>query len=264
MEAPRINTVSQALVTVVGPRTGLSERVRSALAQIDAEFCHIQSMRQLRLLQHRRQPDLVILEAPALSGVRLAGEIDLLRGAGMRAPLFVISNGILPDDRPAMITDVVDFATAEATSVEIVARLARVLGQTQKRLPADRPVANLSPSRTINGVTIDWRAKEATYSDTTIRFTTAELRMFEAFLDNRGKVLSTGALLRTLWGEDRQRSESLVPVYIWALRGKLSRLHGSFGIETMVGTGYRLTIGATGRKKRKSGGPRNGPTRRSA
>jgi DNA-binding winged helix-turn-helix (wHTH) protein len=264
MEAPRINTVSPALVTVIGLRTGPSERVRSALSRIDAEFCHIQSMRQLRLVYHHREPDLVILEVAELSAERLNAQIDLLRGAGMRAPLFVISNGILPGDGPTIITDVVDFATAEATSVEIVARLARVLGQTQRKDPVDRPVSSLSPSRTINGVLIDWRTKEATYRGTTVRFTTAELRMFEAFLDNRGKTLSTGALLRTLWGEDRQRSESLVPVYIWALRGKLSRLDGAFGIETMIGVGYRLTIGATSPKKRKSGGPRNGPTRRSA
>jgi DNA-binding response OmpR family regulator len=194
----------------------------------------------------------------------LNGEIDFLRGAGVRAPLFVVSNGMLPSDRPTIITDVADFASAEATSAEIVARLSRVLGQTQQRVAIDRPVANLSPSRTINGVLIDWRTKEATYHETTVRFTTAELRMFEAFLGNRGKMLSTGSLLRTLWGEDRRRSESLVGVYIWALRGKLSRLHESFGIETEVGVGYRFTIGATGPKKRKSGGPRNGPTRRSA
>src|SRR3954467_8430272 len=115
MEATRINTVSPALVTVVGLRSGLSERAREALSQIDAEICHIQSMRQLRLLYHQREPDLVILEVPEFSAERLNAEIDLLRGAGMRAPLFVISNGILAGDGPAIITDVVDFATAEAT-----------------------------------------------------------------------------------------------------------------------------------------------------
>jgi DNA-binding response OmpR family regulator len=264
MEAPRINTVSSSVVAVVGLRGGPSPRVQAALAQIDAEVCLIQSMRQLRLEYHDREPDLVIVEVPELSADRLNAQIHLFRAAGMRAPLFVISNGILPGDRPTIITDVVDFATAEATPIEIVARVARVLGQNQRKTPIERPMASLSPTRIINGVTIDWRAKEATYHDTTVRFTTAELRMLEAFLENRGKTLSTGALLRTLWGEDRQRSESLVGVYVWALRGKLSRLNEAFGIETEVGSGYRLTIGATGPKKRKSGGPRNGPTRRSA
>src|SRR4051812_44105219 len=107
MEATRINTVSPARVTVVGLRSGLSERVESALSHIDAEFCHIRSMRQLRLVDHEYEPDLVILEVPEFSADRLNAEIDLLRGAGMRAPLFVVSNGILPGDSPTIITDVV-------------------------------------------------------------------------------------------------------------------------------------------------------------
>ena len=251
------------MVAVVGSRRGPSTRVQSALDQIDAEVRMVQTTRQLRLVSHDREPDLVILEVSELSADRLNAEIDWLRGAGVRSPVFVISNGILPSDRPTIVTDVVDFATAEATSSEIVARLMRVLEQTQRKTVADQD-APLSPSRTINGVRIDWRTKEATYQDSTVKFSTGELRMLEAFLDNRDTLLSTGALLRTLWGDGRPRSESLVAVYVWALRGKLSRLDESFGIETMVGSGYRLTIGESARRKRKGGGPRNGSTRRLA
>lgn len=221
-------------------------------------------MRQLRLVYRDREPDLVILEVAELSAERLTAEIDLLRGVGIRSPLFVISNGILSGDRLTIITDVADFATAEATPNEIVARLCRVLGQTQQNPRRSAEPSTLPPSRTINGVRIDWRTKEATCGDSTVRFSTAELRMLEALLERRGQTLSTGALLRAVWGDNRQRSESLVPVYIWAVRGKLSRFGVKFGIETMIGSGYRLTIGATSPKKRKSGGPRHGPARRSA
>lgn len=252
------------MVAVVGSRHGPSTRVQSALAQIDADVQLVQTMRQLRLVYHDREPDLVILEVAQLSADRLNAEIDLLRGTGIRAPLFVVSNGILPGDRPTVITEVVDFAAAEATPSEIVARIVRVLGQIQPKPTPDRKGSRLSPTRTISGVRIDWRTKEAMYGDAIVRFSTAELRMLEALLENRGETLSTGALLRAVWGDDRQRSESLVPVYIWALRGKLSRLNGTFGIETMIGSGYRLTIGAAVRRKRKSAGPRNGPTRRLA
>jgi two-component system, OmpR family, copper resistance phosphate regulon response regulator CusR len=221
-------------------------------------------MRQLRLVYRDREPDLVILEVAELSAARLTSEIDLLRGFGIRSPLFVISNGVLSGDRLTIITDVADFATAEATPNEIVARLSRVLGQARQKPRRSAQTSALPPSRTINGVRIDWRTKEATYGDSTVRFSTAELRMLEALLERRGQTLSTGALLRAVWGDDRQRSESLVPVYIWAVRGKLSRFGLKFGIETMIGSGYRLTIGATNQKKRKSGGPRHGPARRSA
>ena len=264
MEASRINTVLSATVAAVGSRQGPSARVRSALAQIGAEVRIIRTMRQLRLVYRDREPDVVILEVAELSAARLTAEIDLLRAAGIRSPLFVISNGVLPGDQLTIITDVADFATAEATPSEIVARLARVLGQTQTRPRGGAEASALPPSRTINGVRIDWRTKEATHGEVTVRFSTAELRMLEALLERRGRALSTGALLRAVWGDDRQRSESLVPVYIWAVRGKLRRFGVKFGIETLIGSGYRLTVGAPNPRKRKSGGPRHGSARRSA
>lgn len=250
-------------MAAVGSRQGPSDRVRAALAQMGADLRVIRTMRQLRLVYRDREPDLIILEVADLSAERLAGEIDLLRGAGIRSPLFVISDAVLPGNRLAIITDVADFATAHATPSEIVARLARILGQTQPR-SRNGLKASLPPSRTINGVQIDWRTKEATCGGVTVPFSTAELRLLEALLERRGQTLSTGALLRAVWGDNRQRSESLVPVYIWAVRGKLSRFGVKFGIDTMIGSGYRLSIGATSQRKRKSGGPRHGSARRSA
>lgn len=264
MGAPGINTILPATVAAVGTRQGPSPRVRSALAQIDADVRVMRTMRQLRMVYRDREPDLVLFELADLTAERLAAEIDLLRAAGIRSPLFVISNGIMAGDRLTIIPDVADFASAEATANEIVARLARLLGRTQRKSRPEPQPSALPATRTINGVRIDWRTKEATYGETSVRFSTAELRMLEALLERRGQTLSTGALLRAVWGDDRQRSESLVPVYIWAVRGKLSRFGAKFGIETMIGSGYRLTIGALSPKKRKSGGPRHGPARRSA
>src|SRR4051812_1675508 len=160
MEAPRINTILPATVAAVGTRQGPSERVRSALAQIDADVRVMRTMRQLRMVYRSGEPDLVLFELADLTPERLSAEIDLLRAAGIRSPLFVISNETLPSDRLTVITDVADFATAEATSNEIVARLARILGRERRTL---RPVAEspaLPASRTINGVRIDWRTKE--------------------------------------------------------------------------------------------------------
>jgi len=230
---------------------------------LDADKRPVQTMRQLRLLCQHREPDLVILEVPELTAQRLTDEIDLLRGTGIQAPLFVISNGILPGDRPILVTDVVDFATESATSAEIVARVARILEQIKGPPPGTRRVAR-SPRRTISGLKIDWRRKEASCGKATVKLTTAELLILEALLDRQGETLSTGALLRAVWGEDRYRSESLVPVYIWALRGKLSRLGGTFGIVTMVGSGYKVIRGAGRTSKPKSVGPRNGSARRLA
>lgn len=263
MEDARTNPGSPAMVAVVGPRRGPSPRVTSALAGIDANVSLIQTMRQLRAVCREYEPDLVVLELPELTAARLNAEIDLLRGAGIQAPIFVISNGILPGDGPVLITDVVDFATAQATASEIHARIYRILEHLHGPMP-DPDSNGDAHAMTIDGVRLDWRARQATVDGRTVKFTSSELRLLEAFLKHRGELLSTGTLLRAVWGENRRRSDNLVAVYIFALRGKLHRLGAGLCIENKVGFGYRLTTGIASPRRKKSGGPRSHSTKRSA
>ena len=168
MDGSRTNPVSSKLVAVVGPRRGLSDRVLAALSLLEVNVCVIQTMRQLRAVCRDHEPDLVVLEVPELTAVRLNSEIDLLRGAGTQAPIFVISNGIIPSDGPVLITDVVDFATAQATASEIVARIARVLGHLQG--PARDPdPGGETHSNSIDGVRLDWRTKQASVEGRTVK-----------------------------------------------------------------------------------------------
>jgi two-component system KDP operon response regulator KdpE len=225
--------------------------LQSALDTLDAEVMSVASMRQLRLRARERDPILVVVELRELSVERLCGEIDLLRGTGVRAPVFVVSAGIFAGDKPMVIGEVADFATAQATSLEIATRLARVLWQLQERqspvvpsgLGAGAASADLASVGITTGVVFDWRIKEVRFGGARISLSSAEMRVLEALANESGGILSTGALLRAAWGEERQRSESLVPVYIWNLRKKLRRLGVPFGIQTEIGSGYRLKTG---------------------
>lgn len=263
MVAPRINAVFP-LVAAVGCGGGPSLRLQSALDHVSGEIRFFGSYDLLKAAFSARQPTLVVLELPELTADRLNAEVDRMRRAGIRAPVFVISDGIVPDGKPTILNDIIDFANAAATPPEIVARVSRILDQLRDAQPLELMSPLNEPARVSHGVRIDWRTREATYDGVTVRFSTAELRMFEALLEKGGGLLSTEELLDSVWGDRPPRSAGLVSVYIWALRGKLARLSKSFSIETRVGSGYRLMIGMSGPRKRKSSGPRKGPTRKSA
>ncbi|HEY6218890.1 MAG TPA: winged helix-turn-helix domain-containing protein [Gemmatimonadaceae bacterium] len=264
MSAPRTNAVEAVRVAAIGCRQPLSERLAAALDQVEAEVRRFDSPEDVRKAYPDQEPSLLVFELPALGAKRLNQEVERLRRGGLSAPVFVVSEGILSGDQPIAITDIVDFANSAATSTEIVARINRVIHQIAGSPPADSGDAQ-TPLHNIDGVTIDWRTRDVTYEGVSVHFSTAELRMFEALLARRGGLLSTEELMKAVWGDEQSRTAGLVSVYIWSLRGKLSRLSKAFGIETRVGSGYRLTIGGKGPEKRKSRGPRNGPkSKRSA
>src|SRR5690348_4127600 len=131
MVAPRINPVSP-LVAAVGSGGGPSLRLQSALDHVSGEVRYFGSYEQLQAGSPGRQPTLVVLELPELTAERLNGEVDRMRRVGIRAPVFVISDGIVPDGRPAILDDIIDFANAAATPPEIVARVTRVLDQLRE------------------------------------------------------------------------------------------------------------------------------------
>jgi len=263
MAAPRTNAVLP-LVAAVGSGGGPSLRLQSALDHVSGEVRYFGSYESLRSAFMARQPTLVVLELPELTADLLNAEVDRMRRIGIRAAVFVISDGIVPDGKPAILSDVIDFANAAATPPEIVARVGRILDQLRGAQPLEMLAPLKAPEQQSQGVLIDWRTREATYEGVTVRFSTAELRMFEALLQKAGGLLATEELLEVVWGDRQPRSQGLVSVYIWALRGKLARLSRHFSIETRPGSGYRLTIGATGPRKRKASGPRKGSTRKSA
>jgi DNA-binding response OmpR family regulator len=267
MVAPRINTV-YPLVAAVGSGGGPSLRLQAALDHVSGEVQYFESYDSLETASTERPPTLVVLELPELTAERLNAEVDRMRRAGIRAPVFVISDGIVPDQKPAILSDIVDFANAAATPPEIVARVGRVLEQLRGVTPMEMPLELLTPLnapvREAQGVLIDWRTREATYQGVTVRFATAELRMFEALLEKRGGLISTGEMVTIVWGDRSPKSAGLVSVYIWALRGKLARLSRHLAIETKLGSGYRLIVGTGGSQTRNSPDPDKGPSRQSA
>ncbi len=182
------------------------------------------------------KPDLVILDLmlPDIDGfevcrqMRVRSDVPILMLTARKEDIDKIVGLELGAD---------DYATKPFNPRELVARVKAIL----RRYRGDR-----RPEETIEvgDVRIDLPRHEVTVGGQPIRLRTKEFDLLAALAQNLGIVLSREKLLEIVWGYDYYGETRTVDVHINHLRDKLG---GSSGrIETIRGTGYRMTTGGEG------------------
>ncbi|MDR2501742.1 MAG: response regulator transcription factor [Oscillospiraceae bacterium] len=123
-----------------------------------------------------------------------------------------------------------DYVTKPFRLREFLARVKRVL---DSRSGASGSALTL----TLGGVTIDAAAGKAYAGETQLELTALEYRLLLTFANNRGRILSRGQILESIWDSAGSFVEdNTLSQYIKRLRNKLS---GAANIETVRGLGYR-------------------------
>ncbi len=182
------------------------------------------------------KPDLVILDLmlPDIDGfevcrqMRVRSDVPILMLTARKEDIDKIIGLELGAD---------DYATKPFNPRELVARVKAIL----RRYRGDR-----RPEETIEvgDVRIDLPRHEVTVGGQPIRLRTKEFDLLAALAQNLGIVLSREKLLEIVWGYDYYGETRTVDVHINHLRDKLGG--SSDRIETIRGTGYRMTTGEEG------------------
>lgn len=155
-----------------------------------------------------------------------------LRGAGMRAPIVMLSALSGVEDRAAGLeAGADDYVVKPFDFADLVARI-RV--QEHRRAgPQIRRFADLTytPDR-----------REAAGPERAVTLTERESLLLEHFLDHPETVLSRGAIFDALWSGIGGTSENVVDVYIGYLRRKLATTGATEAqLRTLRGRGFVLT-----------------------
>jgi two-component system OmpR family response regulator len=175
---------------------------------------------------------LVVLDIlmPELDGLSLCRQ---LRG---RPPIvFLSSRGEEADRVLGLELGADDYLAKPFSPRELVARVAAVLRRTAAEVvPTARPVL------AIGEVTIDRDRHAVHVAGTELVVTATELRLLATLALHRGRVLSRGQLIATVYGDDHHISARTIDTHVRNLRAKLAAA-GAPVIETVHGVGYRCS-----------------------
>jgi two-component system KDP operon response regulator KdpE len=182
----------------------------------------------------RCQPDIVLLD---LGLPDLEGHVVLKRlREWSQAPVMVVSVRQREAEKIAALDNGAnDYITKPFGTGELLARL-RVLRRYQQ--PSSRPEVFRS-----GHLAVDLAARMVKVRGETVKLTATEHALLVLFVQNAGRVLTHGHLLREIWNAQDTEQTGILRVYMGYLREKLEddpakpRL-----LLTEPGVGYRLAI----------------------
>jgi len=179
--------------------------------------------------------DLIVLDVlmPELDGFALCRR---LRARGRVPIVFLSSRGEEVDRVLGLELGGDDYLTKPFSPRELVARVAAVLRRAGE--PDDAAVPAPQPALAIGAVTIDRDRHEVRVRGVPLDVTATELRLLATLALHRGRVLSRGQLIATVYGDDHHISARTIDTHVRNLRAKLAAA-GADVIETVHGVGYR-------------------------
>ena len=177
--------------------------------------------------------DVILLDImmPGMDGIEV---LKQLRQHEIAAPVLIISAKCDLSDRINGLDCGADDYLAKPFAVtELLARIRALLRRNQ---------TYLSDVLTFGNLKLDAASYEL-YTDTgTVRLNNKEFQLMSCFMRNPLRVFSTDELMEKIWGWDSSAEINVIWTNIAYLRRKLKQIQANVLLQSLRGSGYRITL----------------------
>jgi DNA-binding response OmpR family regulator len=176
--------------------------------------------------------DAIVLDVmmPGMSGYRVC---QALRADDIWTPvLFLTAKDGEWDEVEGLDTGGDDWLTKPFSYPVLVARLRALIRRGGRERPAVLEAGDLR---------LDPAARRVFRGDTEVTLTAREMSVLDFLMRRRDEVVTKREVIANVWGDDFDGDANIVEVYIGHLRAKIDRPFGREALETVRGSGYRLS-----------------------
>jgi two-component system phosphate regulon response regulator PhoB len=227
-------------ILIVEDEPSIAELISINLSHAGFEVDRAFQADQAAVMMKEALPCLLILDwmLPGKSGVQFAKELRNSPNTASLPILMLTAKGEELDKVQGLNAGADDFVTKPFSPKELVARVNALL---RRQAPAieERPLA-IGPLK-LDPVAHRLMATLPDASTKAIALGPTEYRLLLFLMSNPERVHSRSALLDRVWGNEVYIEERTVDVHIKRLRAALAPSNCEHLIETVRGSGYRIT-----------------------
>lgn len=225
----------QKRILIVDDEPAIRDMVAFALKKGEYEPVHAGDAREAQMAIVERVPDLILLDwmLPGTSGIDLARrwrKDELTRDVPI---IMLTARGEENDRVSGLESGVDDYVVKPFSARELLARIRAVMRRSRED-EADGSVQ-------VGRLRIDGAAHRVYAGDEPIHVGPTEYRLLHFFMTHTDRVYTRAQLLDHVWGGNVYVEERTVDVHIRRLRSALEPTGHNRLIQTVRGSGYRLS-----------------------
>ena len=224
-----------ANILVIEDEPAIQELLALNITQAGHNAIRALSVEAAQELLRSTLPDLILLDwmLPGMSGIEYARRLKSDNLTKAIPIIMLTARGDEFDKVRGLEVGADDYVTKPFSPRELNARIKAVLRRRAPQM-TDDPI-------TINGLLLDPTTHRVTGNSTNIDLGPTEFRLLHYFMSNAERVHTRSQLLDKVWGDRVFVEDRTVDVHIRRLRNALAVSSHQDLIQTVRGSGYRLS-----------------------
>ncbi len=181
------------------------------------------------------KPDLILLDwmLPGMSGIDFLKRVRI-NSETKNIPVIMLTAKAEEDDKVrGLDVGADDYIAKPFSPKELIARIKAILR---------RNTPDLIPSEIVIGkLKINPDSHTVSYNENQIKLGPTEFKILYLFMTNNNRVLTREKIVNKIWGNETEIDSRTIDVHIKRLRGSLKNNGLEETIETVRGSGYKLS-----------------------